>query len=344
MAVVSGVVSVSGTAVTAGAVTVSGGAALVDVTAVATGSAAVAVEVATADDEKATASQEFQVKDSDAETETEPEPDPGSATVAITGSAISSTGLTLPVNDTAVLEAETTLKGCALSGSAVWTSSDEDVVTVTGSADGKATVTAKGVGTATVSVSIYTDTGLTAEDKIDVTSPIELKSTCFTTFSDMGIALDENKTYDTITIKLKAWNADGSEITTGESNTLDSSAGSKISVGTQASCNYGYGSGIGWNNNAYSVTCGYYFLNNLGKYGVSKDDEGYFNVTIKLNKYKEENSDKVASDEYYAPVNDYDGLGFQAYNTKDEDGNVTGTSKIQIFGITLHEASSETAE
>ena len=100
-----------------------------------------------------------------------PEPTPGvasgSAAVVVTATG-SAAGLDLEEGDTLDLNASVSTTGCAVTGDIVWTSSNEEVATVSASG-ASATVTAVGEGTATIKATITTDTGIVTYDKYDVT-------------------------------------------------------------------------------------------------------------------------------------------------------------------------------
>lgn len=87
----------------------------------------------------------------------EPTPTPGVAS----GSAA---GLDLEEGDTLDLNASVSTTGCAVTGDIVWTSSNEEVATVSASG-ASATVTAVGEGTATIKATITTDTGIVTYGK-----------------------------------------------------------------------------------------------------------------------------------------------------------------------------------
>lgn len=101
----------------------------------------------------------------------EPTPTPGvasgSAAVVVTATG-SAAGLDLEEGDTLDLNASVSTTGCAVTGDIVWTSSNEEVATVSASG-ASATVTAVGEGTATIKATITTDTGIVTYDKYDVT-------------------------------------------------------------------------------------------------------------------------------------------------------------------------------
>lgn len=97
----------------------------------------------------------------------EPTPTPGvasgSAAVAVTATG-SAAGLDLEEGDTLDLNASVSTTGCAVTGDIVWTSSNEEVATVSASGT-SATVTAVGEGTATIKATITTDTGIVTYGK-----------------------------------------------------------------------------------------------------------------------------------------------------------------------------------
>ena len=101
----------------------------------------------------------------------EPTPTPGvasgSAAVVVTATG-SAAGLDLEEGDTLDLNASVSTTGCAVTGDIAWTSSNEEVATVSASGT-SATVTAVGEGTATIKATITTDTGIVTYDKYDVT-------------------------------------------------------------------------------------------------------------------------------------------------------------------------------
>lgn len=97
----------------------------------------------------------------------EPTPTPGvasgSAAVVVTATG-SAAGLDLEEGDTLDLNASVSVTGCAVTGDIVWTSSNEEVATVSASG-AAATVTAVGEGTATIKATITTDTGIVTYGK-----------------------------------------------------------------------------------------------------------------------------------------------------------------------------------
>lgn len=111
------------------------------------------------------------VKEPTATPTEEPTPTPGvasgSAAVVVTATG-SAAGLDLEEGDTLDLNASVSTTGCAVTGDIVWTSSNEEVATVSASG-ASATVTAVGEGTATIKATITTDTGIVTYDKYDVT-------------------------------------------------------------------------------------------------------------------------------------------------------------------------------
>lgn len=96
-----------------------------------------------------------------------PEPTPGvasgSAAVVVTATG-SAAGLDLEEGDTLDLNASVSTTGCAVTGDIAWTSSNEEVATVSASGT-SATVTAVGEGTATIKATITTDTGIVTYGK-----------------------------------------------------------------------------------------------------------------------------------------------------------------------------------
>ena len=97
----------------------------------------------------------------------EPTPTPGvasgSAAVVVTATG-SAAGVDLEEGDTLDLNANVSVTGCAVTGDIVWTSSNEEVATVSASGTA-ATVTAVGEGTATIKATITTDTGIVTYGK-----------------------------------------------------------------------------------------------------------------------------------------------------------------------------------
>ena len=97
----------------------------------------------------------------------EPTPTPGvasgSAAVVVTATG-SAAGLDLEEGVTLDLNASVSTTGCAVTGDIVWTSSNEEVATVSASG-ASATVTAVGEGTATIKATITTDTGIVTYGK-----------------------------------------------------------------------------------------------------------------------------------------------------------------------------------
>ena len=91
----------------------------------------------------------------------------GSAAVVVTATG-SAAGLDLEEGDTLDLNASVSTTGCAVTGDIVWTSSNEEVATVSASG-ASATVTAVGEGTATIKATITPDTGIVTYDIYDVT-------------------------------------------------------------------------------------------------------------------------------------------------------------------------------
>lgn len=152
----------------------------------------------------------------------EPTPTPGvasgSAAVVVTATG-SAAGLDLEEGDTLDLNASVSTTGCAVTGDIVWTSSNEEVATVSASG-ASATVTAVGEGTATIKATITTDTGIVTYDKYDVTvvaSDLVLEGADlgagasytyvpngFAQYSSMGIfEIDKSKLSDGTTISIK---------------------------------------------------------------------------------------------------------------------------------------------
>ena len=97
----------------------------------------------------------------------EPTPTPGvasgSAAVVVTATG-SAAGLDLEEGDTLDLNSSVSTTGCAVTGDIAWTSSNEEVATVSASGT-SATVTAVGEGTATIKATITTDTGIVTYGK-----------------------------------------------------------------------------------------------------------------------------------------------------------------------------------
>ena len=152
----------------------------------------------------------------------EPTPTPGvasgSAAVVVTATG-SAAGLDLEEGDTLDLNASVSTTGCAVTGDIVWTSSNEEVATVSASGT-SATVTAVGEGTATIKATITTDTGIVTYDKYDVTvvaSDLVLEGddlgagasykyvpNGFAAYSSMGIfEIDKSKLSEGTTISIK---------------------------------------------------------------------------------------------------------------------------------------------
>ena len=157
-----------------------------------------------------------------AEPTAEPTPTPGvasgSAAVVVTATG-SAAGLDLEEGDTLDLNASVSTTGCAVTGDIVWTSSNEEVATVSASGT-SATVTAVGEGTATIKATITTDTGIVTYDKYDVTvvaSDLVLEGddlgagasykyvpNGFAAYSSMGIfEIDKSKLSEGTTISIK---------------------------------------------------------------------------------------------------------------------------------------------
>lgn len=153
----------------------------------------------------------------------EPTPTPGvasgSAAVVVTATG-SAAGLDLEEGDTLDLNASvSTTLGCAVTGDIAWTSSNEEVATVSASGT-SATVTAVGEGTATIKATITTDTGIVTYGKYDVTvvaSDLVLEGddlgagasytyvpNGFAAYSSMGIfEIDKSKLSEGTTISIK---------------------------------------------------------------------------------------------------------------------------------------------
>lgn len=152
----------------------------------------------------------------------EPTPTPGvasgSAAVVVTATG-SAAGLDLEEGDTLDLNASVSTTGCAVTGDIVWTSSNEEVATVSASGT-SATVTAVGEGTATIKATITTDTGIVTYGKYDVTvvaSDLVLEGddlgagasytyvpNGFAAYSSMGIfEIDKSKLSEGTTISIK---------------------------------------------------------------------------------------------------------------------------------------------
>ena len=206
--------------------------------------------------------------------------------------------------------------------------------TETGSTETGSTETGK---TETGSTEVPTPTPVVPSPSPVVPSPtqtpeakplVTLTSNGYTSFEDMGVDFDATKTYSAITLKIKAYNIND-ELVTAEDENYSAFAGySKVSIGnsentTDANGNVGCGNGAGGNTSDYSSVWGYYMLNNLGKYGVYVDDEGYFTLNISM--YDATNQVNVDSA-------NYDGVGFQTTT------NEAGIPKIEIYDITFTEA------
>lgn len=152
----------------------------------------------------------------------EPTPTPGvasgSAAVVVTATG-SAAGLDLEEGDTLDLNASVSTTGCAVTGDIAWTSSNEEVATVSASGT-SATVTAVGEGTATIKATITTDTGIVTYGKYDVTvvaSDLVLEGddlgagasytyvpNGFAAYSSMGIfEIDKSKLSEGTTISIK---------------------------------------------------------------------------------------------------------------------------------------------
>ena len=152
----------------------------------------------------------------------EPTPTPGvasgSAAVVVTATG-SAAGLDLEEGDTLDLNASVSTTGCAVTGDIAWTSSNEEVATVSASGT-SATVTAVGEGTATIKATITTDTGIVTYGKYDVTvvaSDLVLEGddlgagasytyvpNGFAAFASMGIfEIDKSKLSEGTTISIK---------------------------------------------------------------------------------------------------------------------------------------------
>lgn len=152
----------------------------------------------------------------------EPTPTPGvasgSAAIVVTATG-SAAGLDLEEGDTLDLNASVSTTGCAVTGDIVWTSSNEEVATVSASGT-SATVTAVGEGTATIKATITTDTGIVTYDEYDVTvvaSDLVLEGDAlgagasytyvpngFALYASMGIfEIDKSKLSEGTTISIK---------------------------------------------------------------------------------------------------------------------------------------------
>lgn len=142
----------------------------------------------------------------------------GSAAVVVTATG-SAAGLDLEEGDTLDLNASVSTTGCAVTGDIAWTSSNEEVATVSASGT-SATVTAVGEGTATIKATITTDTGIVTYGKYDVTvvaSDLVLEGddlgagasytyvpNGFAAFASMGIfEIDKSKLSEGTTISIK---------------------------------------------------------------------------------------------------------------------------------------------
>ena len=152
----------------------------------------------------------------------EPTPTPGvasgSAAVVVTATG-SAAGLDLEEGDTLDLNASVSTTGCAVTGDIAWTSSNEEVATVSASGT-SATVTAVGEGTATIKATITTDTGIVTYGKYIVkvvASDLVLEGddlgagasytyvpNGFAAYSSMGIfEIDKSKLSEGTTISIK---------------------------------------------------------------------------------------------------------------------------------------------
>ncbi len=183
-----------------------------------------------------------------------------------------------------------------------------------------------------------------APSQAPVAEPIlTLDTTGFYPFADMeGVTFDTTKTYSNVKVKIKAYNASGDVITEEDENYKAFQGYSKVSAANADNCKIsfdsgndvgaGNGDGIAWHNSGYSVSAGQYMLNNLGKYGVTVDKDGYFTITIDLRKPDDaDNPTAYHATDCFAPGTDYTGFGFQTTS------DTAGVPKIEIYEITFTE-------
>lgn len=163
------------------------------------------------------------------------------------------------------------------------------------------------------------DTNKTETPVVPATKPITtLDANGYTSFESLGLNFDASKAYKSVSVKIKAYNANGDLVTAKDK---DFAGYSKLTVGTSATVGDGTGDGASGHNSDWSKTWGIYFLNNLGKYGTNVDADGY--VTLNLGLEKDDNS--------LIPASDFDGFGFQTTTDK------AGIPKIEIYEVTFNE-------
>ncbi len=170
----------------------------------------------------------------------------------------------------------------------------------------------------------------------EATPIVTLEQNSFTSFADLDLDFNAAKTYSQITLKIKAYNAEGNLVTADDENYSAFQGYSKITVGTSESTKnedgtVGCGNGVSGNSDDYKHSWGLYFLNNLGKYGTNVDEDGYFTLTLDM---MERNADDT--EKGYISSSLYDGFGFQSTS------NAAGVPKIEIYEVTFTEAPSTT--
>jgi len=143
----------------------------------------------------------------------------------------------------------------------------------------------------------------------------------YTSFESLNVGYDASKTYKSIDVKIKAYNATGALVTKKDENYNAFAGYSKLTVGTSETVGNGTGDGASGHNSDWSKTWGIYFFSNVGKYGVEPDADGY--ITLNLGLEKEDGS--------FIPTSDFDGFGFQTTT------NAAGIPKIEIYEVTFNE-------
>ena len=143
----------------------------------------------------------------------------------------------------------------------------------------------------------------------------------YTSFESLNVGYDASKTYKSIDVKIKAYNATGALVTKKDENYNAFAGYSKLTVGTSETVGNGTGDGASGHNSDWSKTWGIYFFSNVGKYGVEPDADGY--ITLNLGLEKEDGS--------LIPTSDFDGFGFQTTT------NAAGIPKIEIYEVTFNE-------
>ncbi len=162
----------------------------------------------------------------------------------------------------------------------------------------------------------------TKNPEVPAAKPIAtLDASQYVSFESLGLDFDASKEYKSVSVKIKAYNINGDLVTAEDENYASFGGSSKLTVGTSETVGNGTGDGASGHNSDWSKTWGIYFLNNVGKYGVNVDADGYITLNLGL----------VKDDESIVPASDFDGFGFQTTTDK------AGIPKIEIYEVTFNE-------